>query len=177
VIAKPAKSIPSRQQLLVGFVAAISGTFIVSIAAGLIPAPEESFHAPHWVVGLAGLVFVLAGASFLAPSLVAGLRAVDQYTPAQQKAIDLVRQILGCLLLTAFAAVPLWIGFGAGERMFSLSLGFSGLASEGPGRETTGRIIFGAAGILVAVWALFAWVARVRSLIATLDRTNDQATK
>ena len=73
--------------------------------------------------------------------------------------------------------MPLWIGFGAGERMFSLSFGFSGLASEGPGRETTGRIIFGAAGILVAVWALFAWVALVRSLIATLDRTNDQATK
>ena len=38
-------------------------------------------------------------------------------------------------------------------------------------------MIFGAAGILVAVWALFAWVALVRSLIATLDRTNDQAVK
>jgi hypothetical protein len=162
---------------LVGLLAAISGTFIVSIAVGLIPAPEQSFHAPHWVVGLAGLVFVLAGTSFLAPSLVAGLRAVDQYTPAQQKAIDLVQQILGCLLLSAFAAVPLWIGFGAGERMFSLSLGFSGWASQGPGGETTGRIIFGAAGILVAVWALFTWGTLVRSLIARLRRTNDEVAK
>jgi hypothetical protein len=45
-----------------GALCAGAGLFIVAVAAGLVPAPEDSFHAPRWVLGVCGGVFVLGGA-------------------------------------------------------------------------------------------------------------------
>ena len=121
------------------------------------------------------MVFVLAGACFLAPFLVAGFIPADQYTAAQQQSVSIVQQVAGSLLLTCFAAVLLWIGFGPGKRMFSSAIGFSGFASRGAGDETTGRVIFGGAGILIAMWAVIAWLALVRSLTKLLTRSNEES--
>lgn len=156
---------PPKQQLLIGLVAMSAGLTIVAAAMGILPAPEQSFHAPHWVVGLAGMVFVFAGTIFLTPALIAGFLPADQHTPAQKKAIKLLQKILGTLLLTSFAAVPLWIGFGPGERTFGSSTGFSGLTSHGAGNETAGRAVFAAAGLLIGVWAAFAWVSFFRTVL------------
>ena len=42
------------------------GLFVLLVGLDLIPANPESFQAPHWIVGLCGLLFFLAGASILA---------------------------------------------------------------------------------------------------------------
>ena len=156
---------PPKLQLLIGLVAMIAGLAIVAAALGILPAPEQSFHAPHWVVGLAGMAFVFTGTIFLTPLLIAGFAPAAQHTAAQKKVINLVQQILGTLLLTCFATVPLWIGFGPGERTFGSSIGFSGLTSHGAGNETAGRAVFAAAGLLIGVWAVFAWVSLFRTVL------------
>lgn len=170
---RPATPATPNQQLFIGLAVATVGILIVAVAAGIIPAPEKSFHAPHWVVGLAGMLFVLAGAIFLTPLFVGGFVSPDRYTPRQKRAIKLVQQILGCLLLTSFAAVPLWIGFGPGDREFSSSISSSGLTSHAPGNATIGRMIFGAAGILVGIWAVLTWIGLLRAVMAMFKRSDD----
>lgn len=161
----PASTATPRQQLLIGLGAVIAGLSIVAVALGIFAVPEQSFRAPHWVVGVAGLVFVLTGAMFLAPLLIGGFATADQYTDAQKKAVGLVQQVLGSLLLTGFSAIPLWIGFGPGERVFGSSIGIPGLVGHSSGNETTGRMVFGAAGVLIGLWAAFTWIALLRSFI------------
>jgi hypothetical protein len=169
----PATPRTPNQQLLIGLAMATVGILIVALAAGIIPAPEKSFHAPHLVVGLAGMLFVLAGAIFLTPLLIAGFVPSNQYTPRQKRAIKLAQQIFGCLLLTSFAAVPLWIGFGPGERTFNSSIGSSGLMSHAPGDAMIGRMVFGAAGIFVGIWAMYTWIGLLRAVMARFRRSDD----
>ena len=169
----PAMPTTPNQQLLIGLAIATVGILIVAVAAGIIPAPEKSFHAPHWVVGVAGMLFVLAGAIFLTPLIVAGFVPPDRHTPRQKGAIKLVQQILGCLLLTSFAAVPLWIGFGPGERALSSSISSSGLTSSGPGNATIGRLVFGATGILIGIWAVFTWIGLLRAVMIAFRRSGE----
>jgi hypothetical protein len=164
---------PPKQQLLIGLAATVTGLAIVAVAARIIPASEQSFHAPHWVVGIAGLAFVFVGALFLTPLLVAGFAPADEYTVAQKKAVKLIQQSLGCLLLTSLAAVPLWIGFGPGERIFSYSMSFFGLTNRGAGSETMGRVLFGVAGISIGLWAVFTWAGLLRTVFGTFGRSND----
>ena len=56
---------------------------------------------------------------------------------------------LGLALMILFAASPLWIGFGHGEREFTTS-GSAGLIfASASGNFSTGRLVFGASGILM----------------------------
>jgi len=169
--AVPASPASPRQQLLIGLIAVIAGLPIVAVATGIFPVPEQSFRAPHWVVGAAGLVFVLAGAMFLAPLLIGGFAPADQYTQRQKQAIRLIQQLLGSLLLSGFAAITSWIGFGPGERTFSMAIAIPGFASHAPGNATAGRVLFGTVGALIGVWAAVTWVALIRSVIAIFRKT------
>jgi len=41
------------------------GLFVLLVGFDLIPADPESFNGPHWIVGLCGLLFFLAGVTVL----------------------------------------------------------------------------------------------------------------
>ena len=47
--------------LLVGLLCVVAGSFIVLVAADVIPQPDEKFHAPRWMVAVFGLAFFFAG--------------------------------------------------------------------------------------------------------------------
>lgn len=67
--------------------------------------------------------------------------------------MDTIFSCTGLGTLTTFAAIFLWVGFGAGERKFSSpgSLGF--FTASGKGNDIVGRILFGGGGILSALMA------------------------
>lgn len=136
-----------RGRLGVAAVCIATGAAIAALAAGIIPADESKFHAPHWVVGACGLVFMLAGSMILMP---AGMRRAQG--------------LIGAVLLSLFAAIPGWIAFGAGERVFGGGLSFGGITSATHPNEMTGRIVFGAAAILVGLFAAYGWVRWLRSM-------------
>lgn len=115
------------------------GLFI--IAAGLRWVDiEPSRGVPHWIVGLAGAVFLLAGIAIALP------RPPSRW-----------HDLIGALLFTAFATIALWIGFGPGERRFSGGVSAGGLAVHGSGGSGVGRFVFGAMGVLLLLMALVAW--------------------
>ncbi len=117
------------------------GSFIMLLAAGVIPADQDQWPAPPWVGAMAG-----AGFFFVGVSLTLSAYGVPHNHP--------LYPLLGCLAITALALVFNWAAFGPGERKFS----------GGVGGQTGGRIAFGAGAILLDVFALVGWSAVIRRL-------------
>lgn len=112
----------------------LAGWAIVLVAMGVIPAPEESFEAPRWVVGVAGGVFLAGGFMLL---LGAGEGVIPE--PLRQAGLYLV----ALTMVGAFALVFNWVAFGQGERVFSGSFSlFSFTFSQGSD-AFEGQLAFG----------------------------------
>ena len=127
----------------------LAGAAIVALAAGVIPSDEAKFRAPHWAVGCAGGVFMLAGIMIVLPPTI--LR---------------VQNFLGAILMTMFASIFCWVGFGSGPRTFSGSASIGGFATSTAPDTSTGRIVFGAAGVLIGLCAAYMWVKWLRTLFS-----------
>ena len=127
----------------------LAGAAIVALAAGVSPSDEAKFRAPHWVVGCAGGVFMLAGIMIALP-------------PTMLR----VQQFLGAVLLSLFASIFGWIAFGPGPRAFSGSVSFGSISTAAPSDASAGRFVFGIAAVLIGLCAVFAWVKWLRALFA-----------
>jgi len=136
-----------RARFVFGLGAIAAGLLPMALGMGLIVPRPGSMRAPEWVVFLAGSTFFLAGWLILLPE--SWVRT---------------RGLLGAVLLSGFAAVFDWVGFGPGERQFSAGLSIGPLSSSGPGSELTGRIVFGLAGAAMSLLAFWVWVRWLRSL-------------
>ncbi len=116
------------------------GAFVAAAALGWIPAPTDSFHAPRDIVLLAGMLFVLAGASIVA----------NDRLPAW------TRGFIGACIWTMFALIPSWIAWGSGPREFSGD-GVWLLDILGLSVPSIGRVIFGLSALLMWLGAGVAW--------------------
>lgn len=128
-----------------GLVALLVGGGILALGSGVFPNVLSGAHAPMWVVLAAGVLFTLAGISLL----------------AQGRAPDAAQGLIGCVLLTLFAAIPAWIAWGGSRAGFSAS---AGGFSIGAASADFARLGFGASGVLMAAIAGFAWIAWLRKL-------------
>lgn len=132
------------------------GTGIILLAVGVIPSPETSFKAPHWVVGCVGALF--GGAGLL--TLLQGL-GMSPYSP--------VIKILGPIVMLCMGAPFVWIIFGDSRAPFEM-------------RIVLGLFCSMFAGIFVIAYALsknprlLLKIAKdnpeVREKIETLERIN-----
>jgi hypothetical protein len=128
--------INARDAFIGGGIASIVGLFIIAIS---IWGDDSGFHAPRWVVGAAGGVFLLAG-----------LAIFSQDHPV-------LSSLLRALLLTSFGAVFTWVSFGPGEREFSTSVSIPFLTFSRSSSEITGRICFAPGALLLDGAALYTW--------------------
>ncbi len=127
--------------IVFGLFVSVIGLVYVGIA---IWGSEAGFHAPRWVVGLAGGTFSLGGLAILGqgyPHFSALVRA---------------------LLLTAFGVVVTWVSFGPGERQFTSTISLPFISRSGPASELSGRICFAPGAILLDGLALYMWYQFVR---------------
>jgi hypothetical protein len=116
------------------------GIFIVAAGFRLVDL-QPARDVPHWIVAVAGAVITLAGVAILLPQKPS--RAHD---------------VIGALLLSGFALIGLWVGFGPGERAFSTRASAGAVSIGVPGEgEWPGRLAFGLGGVLVAAMAVWAW--------------------
>jgi hypothetical protein len=123
------------------------GLAVVAAALGLIPTDPNA--PPHWVVGCVGALFTLAG-----------LLIASQGQPSSLHA-----RLLAASFFSLFAAVFGWVGFGPGPRAFSTTtVAVGGVAWHAGSGETSGRIVFGAFAIFVALVAIAAWWTLAKTL-------------
>jgi hypothetical protein len=145
-----------RGRAAVAAICFATGAGIAALAAGIIPADAAKFHAPHWVVGACGSVFMLAACLILIPATLPRLQ-----------------NFLGAVLLSLFAAIPGWIAFGPGPRVFGGSLSFGVVTSATHPGESTGRVVFGVAAVVVGLFAAYAWVRWLRLVCGSRDDRRD----
>lgn len=130
------------------------GLVVVFISLGWIPVDPSSVHAPMWVLGLAGGVFVLPGLLLCYYGIRNGL-APEGVPPPAEKTWGGPGWFVGVCMISAFAAMGLWTGFGDGPRQFSGGI---------TGSETEGRLVFGSMGILCSVLAGWAWYRGLKEI-------------
>lgn len=142
-MSEPAHRVDPGTGIGLGSVFASMGLLIVFVAIDVVPVPEESVHAPRWVVALAGLVFVLAGGVILGY----GIRnALDPEARDRPPGFSVGTWLAGHAIVTIFAVITGWIAFGSGSR---------GLGT---------RIPFGIIAVGCVAIAVGAWVHGVRRL-------------
>jgi hypothetical protein len=139
----------------------LAGGYIMATSLGYLPADEASFHAPRWVVALAGLVFVMGGLMVLVNGL---FGEYGRDTPV----FKFLQGLGGMIFLLAFGLVFFWVGFGPGEREFETSGSVGPFSASGSGDSLFGRCLFGGIGLAVlaaAVWGLLDTALRALGLL------------
>lgn len=132
----------NKGAVLPGLFACALGLFVVGMALW---GSDSGFHAPRWVVGGAGGVFVLAGLAIFG----------QRYTHFSA----LVR----ALLLTVFGAIATWVSLAPGERQFSSTINLPFFSFSGRAPELLGRLCFAPGAILLDILALYSWFLFIRN--------------
>ena len=122
-----------RKDIMLALIAIACGGYILLIASGVIDA-EPANDTPYWVVGLAGLAFVLAGFMI--------------FLRNHSRALDL----FAAVLLGAFTMMAVWVAF------YSSGEGFSGGIPFLPRgmNVSAGRVMFGLGALMCFAGFLYA---------------------
>ncbi|HKJ27509.1 MAG TPA: hypothetical protein VJ965_07720 [Anaerolineales bacterium] len=151
----------NQVNLWLGLLFAAVGALIMLVSLDVIHSPEENFHAPRWVVLVAGMSFFGAGV----------------YASLSDPRFDVLKEEawFRFLLGIALAVMPIsllvvlnWVAFGGGEREFSgsVSVPFFSISTENSG-QIMGRCVFGSAAVISDLVLIFflvkaavKWVSR-----------------
>lgn len=140
-----------------------AGMAIALMGLDVIHVPEESIHAPRWVI-------ILAGGAFVFASLSIALDAVMRVWPGESDVLTALKGFITFLLMVAFAAPFHWAAFGSGEGTFTTTVSIPFLSTSRTGADSFGRIIFGVMAILMDVVFIF---FGFRSLMGWLRGVED----
>ena len=140
-----AKELSRNKTIIAGIAFMLTGLAITALAAGLIPMSDDKFHTTRWVVACVGISFSLSGLALSVP----------------QKFVRFI-SFIGAANITSFAAIPIWVAFGPGKRVFSSSLSIGLFNSRFAPGELFGRIVFGIGGVMIGLFAVWAWVRTVK---------------
>jgi hypothetical protein len=125
-----------------------AGLAILAVACNWIPVDPATIHAPRWVVAVGGVAFLAGG--FVPMTTRLGPNAWQS-------------QLVGAVVVMALAAVFNWIAFGPGERQFTSTVSIGGsLVRQHGANETSGRIVFGIAAVLIDLFLVFVAVRWAR---------------
>jgi hypothetical protein len=116
----------------IGLLVIAMGGFILGIGLGLVPFPEESIHAPRWVISAAGLAFLFAGVSVV----------------QQAFQIQAFKYLPGLAIVLALATVANWVAFGPGDRSGEGTLTVVGIQIP-VSSDIAGRIVFGFGAVVI----------------------------
>jgi len=127
-----------------GSLMASIGMFVLLVAGGVVPADDTGSSAPRWVAALAGLVFLIGGATVLGY----GIRnALDPGADERPDPFPVGAWFASSLIVTIFAVLGAWIALGSGE----------------PDTET--RVALGLGALVCGALAAWWWVHGVRRIV------------
>jgi hypothetical protein len=155
---KPIRS--SRELLLAGFLCAAMGGLVVLVASGIMPSHGIP-GTPGWAGVCGGLLFMLAGGALVLRWFAGGSSEdgeIPESAPLWSRAIY---YLAGLICIGTLAVIGTWIGFGPGERSFSISIPFLGRGAN----ELIGRSAFGAGALLTWLFFFLAAISWWRKLV------------
>lgn len=119
-----------------GVLSGLVGVGILLMAADVVPIDPAKLHAPRWVLGLCGVVFLCVGA----------LVWSNRYGAAWMK------DAVAFVMIASMAVMGTWVAIGPGERDFSGAVGIGPFALAG--ELPLGRIVFGVGAAMTWLVAL-----------------------
>jgi hypothetical protein len=140
-----------RLAIVLGLLCAAVGVVIILAGVGVLPlAPAPDVQRSPWVVVCAGLMFVFVGAALIVGFAVAGGSGPDGDLPAGTPfGVRLLQYLLGLGIVGSLTAIFTWIAFGPGERHFSSTVVLPFMTRGVASGETSGRVVFGIAAVLI----------------------------
>ena len=148
---------------VLGFAIAMAaiGLYIILVAWGVLPMPDGGASAPAFILVLAGLAFMFAGASLMIRART-GADDKDGDLPAAAPLwTHVTYRAIGIAVAASLAAIGTWIAIGSGPRQFDMSIPLAGTAPAG---NTLGRTIFGLGAVIVWIYVIALTVGTVRKL-------------
>jgi hypothetical protein len=142
----PKPTVSRRAAIAMGLAFLAAGAYPLAVGLGLATARRASLHVPLWVAALAGTCFILVGALLLIPESSSRLRG-----------------FVGGVFVTALASTFDWIAFGPGERYFGAGFPAGAWLPHSGSSETSARIVFGLAAVVLDAVALWGWVRWARA--------------
>ena len=134
-----------------GLIFMLSGAFIIFSSVNIIPTEESSFHAPRWVVAIAGLIFFNAG-------LVVAMMDSRLDVFRDKWWFYWLHGLAGMSIIFFFVFIFNWVAFGPGDREFSMSISIPFVSLDfDKANEFLGRAVFGLAALFMDAIVLFAF--------------------
>jgi len=124
----------------------IGGMALMLTGAGAIPADASKFHAPHWVVFVAGLAFSTA-------AVISLLARQRRQHPARY--VFAVAVMVTCMFAVSVAASIYASG---------AAIAFGPFMVRGPAADAITRIAFGVGALVLCVLVLMVWRSWYRAL-------------
>lgn len=147
--------VPPKFGLIMGGFIAAAGLAIVFVSLGWLPSDPSSVHAPMWVVGLAGVVFLLPGLLMCYYALRNARDAGSAEERPAEKTWGGPSWFVAVIMVTSFAAIGLWIGFSEVPQQCTGGI---------TGSETECRIAFGSGGVICAMLATWMWIRGLKEI-------------
>lgn len=142
---------------LAGLLVLGTGFYIVVLAIGILP--HEGLATPHWILGLAGMAFVVGGGLVSLGEL---LRHDDAIALRDLEVARTFRNFLVAILLLIFVVVGNWVAFGPGSRPVQSVLGLPFSDVPAQTSEWVGRFGFGVSAIALDSIILLIFLAVMR---------------
>ena len=139
----------NQGNLWFGLLFAAAGAIVMLASLDIIHSPDENFHAPRWVVLIAGVAF-FGGGIFIA--------LLDPSFEGQQEKwwFRTILKISQLAIPFSLLVVLNWVAFAPGEREFSSSVSIPFLTfSTQNSSEIMGRCVFGSMAIISDIVLVF----------------------
>jgi hypothetical protein len=141
-----------RGALFIGLASAIVGVLPILTGLGVFVPDKVEPGTPAWVLVCAGLMFVVAGVTIIVNYAFAGGVGPDgDFRTGTRLAVRAASLLLGLVILALMIAVMGWIAFGSGPRRFSSTFALPFLTRRWASSETSGRMMFGAATVVMVM--------------------------
>lgn len=158
--------------LVIGIVCEALAIVVILGAVGVLPLNmSPDLVNAHWVGVCAGAAFAFAGGAIIVDYTVAGGTDANGNLPAGTPYWARVLQYLfGLGIVSTMTAMFTWVAFGSGPRHFSGGFALPFVAWSGATGETSGRVAFGAAAVLLWAMLVALGVAGARQLVRERPR-------
>jgi len=157
-----------NETILIGGLAGAAGLYFTLVGVGVLPVPggPGSLHAPLWVIGCAGLIFLFAGAA-VSMQWFGRANASGALLPNAPFWLRAAQHVIGLGIFACFAMIASWIAIFGEARQFSGSLSLPGLGLGFGTGVAAARAAFGIGAVICWLGTIALGVSAVRKLLAS----------